>query len=211
MMGTIVIEYAGGKFKDNNKDKIRKKKTGRIVTITLNLSVLFFFKYFNMVVIIIENVLSQSAKGFVNAIEDYESKSSKAGYSMADSARRGLSNAISKVSDLVENGIDSQPTIRPVLDLSDIKSRAGSISSILGAGSSIGLMSNVKSIGSAMNGRSQNGANSDVISAIENLGKQIGRTSGDTYQINGVTYDDGSNITDAVRTIIRAARVERRR
>ena len=149
-------------------------------------------------------------KGFINAIEDYESKSAKAGYSMADSARQGLSNAISKVGTLVENGIDSQPTIRPVLDLSDVESGAGAINGMFSMTPSIRTLSNVGTISSMMN-RSQNGANSDVISAIENLGKQIGRTSGDTYQINGVTYDDGSNITDAVRTIIRAARVERRR
>ena len=149
-------------------------------------------------------------KGFINAIEDYESKSSKAGYSMADSARQGLSNAISKVGTLVENGIDSQPTIRPVLDLSDVESGAGTINGMFSMTPSIRTLSNVGMISSMMN-RSQNGANSDVISAIENLGKQIGRTSGDTYQINGVTYDDGSSITDAVRTIIRAARVERRR
>lgn len=149
-------------------------------------------------------------KGFINAIEDYESKSSKAGYNMADSARQGLSNAISKVGTLVENGIDSQPTIRPVLDLSDVESGAGTINGMFSMTPSIRTLSNVGTISSMMN-RSQNGANSDVISAIENLGKQIGRTSGDTYQINGVTYDDGSNITDAVRTIIRAARVERRR
>ena len=149
-------------------------------------------------------------KGFINAIEDYESKSSKAGYSMADSARQGLSNAISKVGTLVENGIDSQPTIRPVLDLSDVESGAGTINGMFSMTPSIRTLSNVGIISSMMN-RSQNGANSDVISAIENLGKQIGRTSGDTYQINGVTYDDGSNITDAIRTIVRAARVERRR
>ena len=63
MIGTIVIDYAGGRFIDNNKDDIKKKKTGLIVTITLNLSILFFFKYFNMVVIIIDNILSLGAKG----------------------------------------------------------------------------------------------------------------------------------------------------
>ena len=72
MIGTIVIDYAGGRFIDNNKDDIKKKKTGLIVTITLNLSILFFFKYFNMVVIIIENILSLGAKGFVNAMKYME-------------------------------------------------------------------------------------------------------------------------------------------
>ena len=57
----------------------------------------------------------------------------------------------------------------------------------------------------------QNGVNADVISAIDNLGRKLGNISGDTYQINGITYDDGSNVSDAVKTLIRAARVERRK
>lgn len=149
-------------------------------------------------------------KGFTNGIDGYTKNAANSGREIAESAKRGLSNAISKVGTLVENGIDSQPTIRPVLDLSDVESGAGTINGMFSMTPSIRTLSNVGTISSMMN-RSQNGANSDVISAIENLGKQIGRTSGDTYQINGVTYDDGSNITDAVRTIIRAARVERRR
>ena len=149
-------------------------------------------------------------KGFTNGIDGYTKNAANSGREIAESAKKGLSNAISKVGTLVENGIDSQPTIRPVLDLSDVESGAGTINGMFNMTPSIRTLSNVGTISSMMN-RNQNGANSDVISAIENLGKQIGRTSGDTYQINGVTYDDGSNITDAVRTIIRAARVERRR
>ena len=57
----------------------------------------------------------------------------------------------------------------------------------------------------------QNGVNDDVISAIDNLGRKLGNISGDTYQINGITYDDGSNVSDAVKTLIRAAKVERRK
>lgn len=60
-------------------------------------------------------------KGFVNALTDYASKSYKAGSEIAKSAKDGLSNAISKINELVEGDIDTQPTIRPVLDLSDIQ------------------------------------------------------------------------------------------
>ena len=74
---------------------------------------------------------------------------------------------------------------------------------------SIGVLSNVSAISSMMNNR-QNGGNEDVISAIHDLGKQISRSSGDSYSINGITYDDGSNVSDAVRTLVRAARIERR-
>lgn len=56
----------------------------------------------------------------------------------------------------------------------------------------------------------QNGNANDVISAINTLGKTLGNTRGDTYIIDGITYDDGSGINDAVQTLIRAAKIERR-
>ena len=39
----------------------------------------------------------------------------------------------------------------------------------------------------------------------------LGNIGGDTYVIDGVTYDDGTNVSDAVRTLVRAAKIERRR
>ena len=113
------------------------------------------------------------------------------------------------MSSIVENDIDAQPTIRPVLDLSNIASGAGDISDMLSLNPSIGVLSNVRSINSMMN-RNQNGANDDVVSAIKDLKNSINNMSGDTYSINGITYDDGSNITNAVQSIVRAARQERR-
>ena len=58
--------------------------------------------------------------------------------------------------------------------------------------------------------RNQNASNDDVVSAIKDLKKTIGNGSGDTYNINGVTYDDGSNVSNAVRTLVRAVKVEGR-
>lgn len=58
---------------------------------------------------------------FVNAIGDYEQKAYKAGAGMAESAKIGLSNAVSKITDLINGDIDTQPTIRPVLDLSNVE------------------------------------------------------------------------------------------
>lgn len=69
--------------------------------------------------------------GFVNSLTDYAEKSYTAGREMAVSAREGLSNAISKIRDVVEGEIDAQPTIRPVLDLSAVQSSAGKLSAIL--------------------------------------------------------------------------------
>lgn len=150
-------------------------------------------------------------QGLVIGIEDYESKSYAAGYGIADNAKDGLSKAISKVSNIISSGIDAQPTIRPVLDLSEVESGAGYLSTMFND-PSVGVATNLNAISRGMNNRIQNGTNNDVVSAINKLRKDLGNVGGTTnnYNVNGVTYDDGSNITDAVRTLVRAARVERR-
>lgn len=62
--------------------------------------------------------------GFVNAIGTYAVKAYNASAEMADSAKTGLGNAIAKVKDMIDNGVDGQPTIRPILDLSDIEEKS---------------------------------------------------------------------------------------
>jgi tape measure domain-containing protein len=146
--------------------------------------------------------------GFVNALDSYASTSYKSGHEMADSARVGLRDALKRIGDSVNGDLDMQPTIRPVLDLSDVKSGASAISSILGTGT-IGAVANVGAISTMMNRRGQNG-NEEVVSAIDKLRSEIGNLEHATYNINGVSYEEGSDVADALRTIIRAATVERR-
>ena len=69
--------------------------------------------------------------GFVNSLIDYADKSYEAGVEMASAAKNGLSNAISKVRNFVEGNVDAQPTIRPVLDLSEVRSGAHMLSALL--------------------------------------------------------------------------------
>ena len=150
-------------------------------------------------------------EGLIIGIDEYKNKTYKAGYSIADKAKVGLSKAISRISSMLENDIDSQPTIRPVLDLSEIESGANSISGMFN-NPSLGLMSNINAINAGMKARNQNGINDDVVSAIDDLRRDLNNNTGVTnnYNVNGLTYDDGSNITEAVKTLIRAAVVERR-
>lgn len=61
--------------------------------------------------------------GFVNAIGTYAVKAYNASAEMADSAKTGLGNAIAKVKDMIDNGVDGQPMIRPILDLSDVEEK----------------------------------------------------------------------------------------
>lgn len=147
---------------------------------------------------------------FVNAIGDYKKKSYRAGEDVAESAKKGLSNAISMVNNILNSDMDSQPTIRPVVDLDDVYSSVNTMNSMLNLQPSVGVMSNVGSISRMMNQRNQNGENTEVVSAINKLRKDLGNI-GNTYNVNGVTYDDGSAVSEAVGSLIRAARVERRR
>jgi hypothetical protein len=79
---------------------------------------------------------------------------------------------------------------------------------MFGGQPSLGVNSHLGAITSMMGVR-QNGANDEVISAIRDLNSNLERM-GNTYNINGVTYDDGSNIRGAVEAIMREARIARR-
>lgn len=150
-----------------------------------------------------------AGKGFINALGDYEDKSYKASYGMATYAKKGLTKAISKINDYVSGNMDLNPTVRPVLDLSEIESRAGAIGSLLNRDISVGTVGTARVVGSMMNKR-QNG-NYEVISAINKLRKDLGNIPrGNSYNINGITYDDGSNIANAIESLVRATRIERR-
>lgn len=148
--------------------------------------------------------------GFVNAISDNIRSAYNASTEMAKSARNGLNEAISKANEMIDGGMDSQPTIRPVLDLSNIRSGIGAMNGMLSIGPSVEVLSNVGSISTMMNRRIQNGGNTEVVSAIDKLRKDLGNIQGNTYTINGITYDDGSNIAEAIESIVRAARLGRR-
>ena len=77
--------------------------------------------------------------GFVNGLADYAEKSYAAGANMADYATDGLSNAMSIVGNLLNGNMDTQPTIRPVLDLSNVMHGAEQLDSLFYPQRTIGL------------------------------------------------------------------------
>lgn len=149
-------------------------------------------------------------EGFAQGIGMLGGRVKKATTSMTDGAVNGASFAMKRIGDLLDSDMDIQPTIRPVVDLTDVRSGAAAIGSMLQTHPSVGVMANVNAIGSLANQKYQNGSANDVVSAIDKLGKSLKNIGGTTYNVNGITYDDGSNISNAVSDLIRAARVERR-
>lgn len=147
--------------------------------------------------------------GFANGIDKKSHLSVQAAKTMAASAIDSTKQTISRLGQMLSMDVDAQPTIRPVMDLSEINSGVATMNGMLAMNPSVGVMTNIGAINASMRNR-QNGNENDVISAINTLGKTLGNTRGDTYIIDGITYDDGSGINDAVQTLIRAARIERR-
>ena len=144
--------------------------------------------------------------GFVNSFSDNMKLVNKSGSNLARQSMNGMGKAMNQIGDVITNGIDPNPTIRPVVDLSNIQNGVGAINGMFNDTA----LGNLGGISASINRKIQNGSNANVIDAIKDLKRAVSNMSGDNYSINGVTYDDGSNIADAIRTIAHAAKIERR-
>lgn len=148
-------------------------------------------------------------EGLVIGINNMGKKVYNAGYDMGDNAINAVSNAIARISDVVNSDVDSQPTIRPVMDLDDVRSGMDTMNRMLGAAPSVGVLANVNAIRSSMN-RGQNGANDDVVSAINKLRKDVGNLENKSYNFGNITYSSGDEVSNAIDTLVRAFVVEGR-
>ena len=151
-----------------------------------------------------------AGEGFVNALGEYAGKAYDASANMAAKARRGLSSAMGRLSDMVSGDIDVNPTIRPVVDLSNVQSGMSTINDLFAMSQSPLLATTAGQVSYTLNRTRQNGPNDDVISAINRLRDNLSNIGGNSYTVNGITYDDGSNVSEAVRSLVRAARIDRR-
>ena len=149
-------------------------------------------------------------QGLVIGMENEQRAVYKAGYAMGDSAYDGLTETVSRLGDVLSSDLDVNPTIRPVLDLSDVRNGANSINSMFNASVPMNIMGDISSINRSMNDRIQNGTFKDVVDAVDKLRSGLADISGPSYTINGITYDDGSNIAAAVGGLTRAIRLEGR-
>ena len=153
-----------------------------------------------------------SDEGLAKGLIKYSNVVTKAAGNVANNMIDVMNNSISKIS---MDGLDSQPTIRPVFDMSSVEEGADAINSLFDKQQmvSLGIQNggNINAISNAMKYGKVTTTNDDLVSAINDLKRAINGYSGNEYNINGITYDDGSNISNAVKSIIRAAKVERRR
>lgn len=148
-------------------------------------------------------------EGLIIGISRMERKVSKAGAGMGESVTSSLSSVISKVGNAIEHSDDYTPTIRPVVDLTDVQAGASMVGGMF-SGVTFDANTNMKAVSTSMSYR-QNGFSDDVVDAINKLGKKLGNTGNNSYNIGGITYEEGSDVADAIKTLSRVATVNRRR
>lgn len=149
-------------------------------------------------------------EGLIIGMNAMESKTYGAGKSMGETAFDSIRSALSGMNDIIDSDMDTTPTIRPVLDLTNVKATAGKLNGLF-TDPAFTPLANLRAIGNISARNNQNGNSDEVVRAINRLGKSLNNV-GNTYNsINGVTYDNGSEISDAVETLVRAATVGRRR
>ncbi len=145
-------------------------------------------------------------EGLALGMSKYAGVAGDAATDVAKEATNSLSSALSNISEVVD--ADMQPTIRPVLDLSEVEAGASKVDDLFGFDPSVSATAKVNGLGSSI-GRSQNGSE-DVLTAIKELGKKVAEKAGNVYNINGITINDDGSVSVAIDTLLRAAKIEGR-
>ena len=149
-----------------------------------------------------------AGQGFVIGLKAYQAASYSAGETVADAATIGINESLAQIQRLMESDMGWQPTITPVLDLSGVQNGASQMQSML-AGASVSA-STANAISFSMNSRTAGASNTDIVKAINDLNKRMDSIQQNVYNVNGITYDDGSNVASAVGQLVNAMQIKRR-
>lgn len=157
-------------------------------------------------------------EGFILGMEKMQSNVSDTSENVAFGIVSAAKDPLDYLADLMSGDIIDDPTITPVLDLSEIQNGANRLYSMMSDVDRYSLNGNIALANDASlsinrdqrrKQESENQMIGTLIDAINGLSALIGNT-GNVYNVNGVTYDDGSNVSSAVRSLIRAAKIEGR-
>ena len=150
-----------------------------------------------------------TAQGMSIGLDKYAFMAEESASDLATGILENVRNPLRNVADILNGEIDVNPKITPVMDLSNVMEGNKLLTNMI-ADHDMQINARSGSIAGSV-GKIQNRYdNSDVISALNGLKESLNNNNGPSYTINGITYDDGSNVSAAVQTLVRAARIERR-
>ena len=147
-----------------------------------------------------------AVQGLTNALSDGQKSAQSAGSNVATASLAGLQNSLDMISALMNSGLDTSPTITPVIDDSQVRAGIQRVNTMM---TNLTVGQNMAMAGASF-GINQNGDTADVVSAINGLRKDILDRPQNVYTVNGVTYDDGSTTANAVKTLVRAVKMNGR-
>ena len=151
-----------------------------------------------------------AGEGLVMGLDESQDKVYTSAFGLGKMAVKGLKNMMSKIGDLINSDMEVQPTITPVLNLDEVRTGIGTMNGMFSISPSVGALARAASINTAVNSQIQNGGNGDVVSAIKGLQSSIEDNPREAININGITYSEGTELADAIKTIIRIAKIEGR-
>lgn len=215
-----VMETIANTLNDDNKKEIIRIGAGNVVSLIiaefnyrLGIGPNATNDFYNIGVKIISSIIdgmsdkADRAKDRAGIIlDDIYSAIDKKTRGRAGTKANGLQSAAEDVANAISLSTEFQPTIRPILDLSDITSGGKRINSIFD-GFSISTSFRLAATSNSM----FNANRSNTISPLDIL-KNVSGTpkTVNNYEINGISYDDGSTVANAVLQLINAVRVEER-
>lgn len=144
--------------------------------------------------------------GFTNGITGNIRNAGLSSDALAESATKGLSNAVSKIATLIDSGIDTTPTIRPVLDLTEIQNGSAAIADLMSTLSGRPVEGTVSIAAKTANSMNRPAFASEQHTETPN-GKQASENTTNNFYITGT---DPRAIADEVDRKLQR-RVERRK
>lgn len=117
--------------------------------------------------------------GFLNALFPYISKAAQSGKDMGESFIFGANSSISKISESINNELNLDPVIRPVVDLNDVIHSADQISTMFNDAVKLN-MANAEITADTMSLRGRGSFDGE----IQNQGELVGETNYNFYQYN---------------------------
>lgn len=107
-------------------------------------------------------------EGFINGMNQMLSKVALTGADLGAEAMSSIEMALHGFADLLENGIDTEPTIRPVIDLSDVEAGLYTLNGLMSDRRTLALAGSVRNVNSAARQMSAPVSANDNSSANQN-------------------------------------------
>lgn len=144
-------------------------------------------------------------QGLANGLVKYLNVVEKATDEVGETTTDAMSRAISEATDIVNNDNFSEPTIRPVLDLSEIQNGAGRLSKMMSDVSDYNVNASMNLAGQTANGMSSGYVESeyDAINGIAKSLKKMAQPQANTITNTfNITGDNPQEIAEEVSRII---------